>query len=67
MGVGHKWIKGFYLIVRPLTLLTHATGESFFFSPAAHKAQQKIKDLITTTPVLVCLDYEKAKLISRHE
>lgn len=67
VGVGHKWIKGFSLIVQPLTLLTHAMGKSLFFSPAACKAQQKIKDLIMTAPVLVCLDYEKAKLIYDHK
>jgi hypothetical protein len=65
-GVGRKWIKGFSLIVKPLTLLTQLTGEEFFFNTEARKAQQKIKDLITTSPVLVRLDYEKAKLVTRH-
>ena len=65
-GIGRKWIKNFSLIVKPLTLLSRAMGESFFFSPKACKAQQKIKELISTMPVLVRLNYEKAKLATRH-
>jgi hypothetical protein len=41
-------------------------GESFFFGPEARKAQQKIKEFISTAPVLVRVDYEKAKLATRH-
>jgi hypothetical protein len=41
-------------------------GEEFFFNAEAHDAQQKMKDLITTSPVLVRLDYDKAKLVTRH-
>lgn len=65
-GVGHKWIKRFSLIAKPLTLLTHASREPFHFNPKAREAQAKIKALVTTAPVLVCLDYEKAKLVTRH-
>lgn len=65
-GVGRKWIKGFSLIAKPLTLLTHASREPFYFNTEAKEAQAKIKALITTAPVLVRLDYEKAKLVTRH-
>jgi len=61
-GVGRKWIQGFSLIAKPLTQLTHlAVQQEFYFSPEAEAAQNELKHLISTAPVLVKLDYEAAK------
>ena len=64
-GVGRKWIRGFSLIAKPLTLLTKtAVQRQFIFSKEAEQAQNKLKRLVSTAPVLVKLDYEAAKLLS---
>jgi len=40
-GIGHRWICGFSLIAKPLTLLTRiAVQREFYFSPEAQEAQQ---------------------------
>jgi hypothetical protein len=64
-GVGRKWIKGFSLIAKPLTLLTRGTDREFHFDDSARDAQERIKHLVATAPVLVRLDYNAAKLIVR--
>lgn len=63
-GVGRKWIQGFSLIAKPLTLLTRGTDRDFLFNDYAQEAQEKLKELMSTAPVLVHLDYEAAKLIT---
>lgn len=63
-GVGRKWIKSFSLIAKPLTLLTRGSESEFFFGDDAREAQQRLKNLMSTAPVLVKLDYDAAKLIS---
>ena len=61
-GVGRKWIRGFSLIAKPLTLLTRlAVQREFYFSPEAEAAQTELKRLISTAPVLTKLDYDAAK------
>ena len=65
-GVGRKWIKGFSLIAKPLTQLTRiAVQREFYFSPEAEAAQKELKRLISSAPVLVKLDYDSAKKLSR--
>ena len=65
-GVGLKWIKGFSLIAKPLTQLTRiAVQREFHFSSEAEAAQKELKCLISTAPVLVKLDYDAAKLMTR--
>ena len=64
-GVGWKWIKGFSLIVKPLTQLTHlAVQREFHFSPEAEAVQLELKHLISSAPVLVKLDYEAVKRLT---
>ena len=64
-GVGRKWIRGFSLIAKPLTLLTKiAVQRQFSFSKEAEAAQNELKHLISSAPVLIKLDYEAAKLLS---
>jgi hypothetical protein len=62
-GVGRKWIKGFSIIAKPLTLLTRGTEREFLFDEEAQEAQEKLKALVSTAPVLVRLNYEAARLI----
>ena len=65
-GVGRRWIRGFSLIAKPLTLLTRiAVQREFYFSPEAQEAQNKLKKLVSTAPVLIKLDYDAAKLLDR--
>ena len=67
-GVGRKWIRGFSLIAKPLTLLTKtAVQRQFFFSKEAEDAQTELKRLVSTAPVLVKLDYDAAKLLSHQD
>ena len=67
-GVGRKWIHGFSLIAKPLTLLTKTAVQwQFFFSKEAEDAQNKLKCLVLTAPVLVKLDYDAAKLLSHQD
>ena len=64
-GVGRKWIRGFSLIAKPLTLLTKiAVQRQFYFSKEAEAAQNELKRLVSSAPVLIKLDYEAAKLLS---
>jgi hypothetical protein len=64
-GGGRKWIKGFSLIVKPLTELLRIVTVEFRITEEAIHSQEVIKRLITTTPVLLRLDYDAAKLITR--
>jgi len=67
-SVGRKWIRGFSLIAKPLTLLTKtAVQRQFFFSKEAEDAQNELKRLVSTAPVLIKLDYEAAKLLSHQD
>ena len=67
-GVGRKWIRGFSLIAKPLTLLTKiAVQRQFFFSKEAEAAQNELKRLVSTAPVLVKLDYDAAKLFTHQD
>ena len=64
-GVGRKWIRGFSLIVKPLTLLTKiAVQRQFFFSKEAEAAQNELKRLVSSAPVLIKLDYNAAKNVT---
>jgi len=67
-GIGRKWICGFSLIAKPLTLLTKtAVQRQFFFSEEAEAAQNELKQLVSMAPVLVKLDYDAAKLLSHQD
>ena len=67
-SVGRKWIRGFSLIAKPLTLLTKtAVQRQFFFSKEAEAAQNELKRLVSTAPVLVKLDYDAARLLSHQD
>jgi len=67
-GVGRKWICGFSLIAKPLTLLTKiVVQQQFFFSKEAEAAQNELKHLVSATPVLVKLDYNAVKLFSHQD
>ena len=63
-GVGRRWIRGFSLMAKPLTLLTRiAVQHEFYFSPKAQEAQNKLKKLVSMAPVLIKLNYDAAKLL----
>jgi len=63
-GIGRKWMRGFSLITKLLTLLTKVeVQQQFFFSKEAEAAQNELKHLVSTAPVLVKLDYEVVKLL----
>ena len=64
VGIGQKWIKGFSLIAKPLTLLTRGADREFYFDDSAREAQEKLKELVASAPVLVHLDYDIARLIT---
>jgi hypothetical protein len=64
MGVGRKWIKGFSVIAKPLTQLTRGSDREFLFNNEALEAQEKLKELVSKAPILVCLNYDLAKLIT---
>ncbi|KAF8634386.1 hypothetical protein AX17_004208 [Amanita inopinata Kibby_2008] len=62
-GVGRKWIKNFSLIARPLTRLTRVSSQEFRFGEEERESMRLLKELISSTPVLIKIDYEKAKKI----
>lgn len=65
-GCGRKWIKNFSLIAKPLTSLLRATDDcDFIFDEQARSAMQKLKDLVTSSPVLIAIDYDAAKKIDQ--
>ena len=64
-GVGRKWICGFSLIAKPLTLLTRtAVQRIFFFTKEAEAAQNELKCLVSSAPVPIKLDYDAVRLLS---
>lgn len=67
-GVGRRWIKGFSLIAKPLTLLIRKTNnidDVFIFPENAQKAMDQLKELIASPPVLRPVDYKAARQVSR--
>ena len=64
-GVARRWTKGFSLIARPLTLLCRKTETAFVFSDEARAAVDELKKRISSTPVLIKVDYEAASIIAR--
>ena len=64
-GIGRKWIHGFSLIAKPLTLLTRTVvQQKFSFTEEAEAAQKELKCLVSSAPVLIKLDYDAARLLS---
>jgi hypothetical protein len=63
-GGSRKWIKGFSIIVKPLTELTRIVTVVFKITEEAIHTQEVIKRLVTTAPILLCLDYKAVKLIT---
>lgn len=59
-GVGRKWVKGFSLIAKPLTLLCRKTDDEFTFGEDQKQAMDRLKELITKAPVLKTIDYDAA-------
>jgi len=67
-GVGRKWICGFSLIAKLLTLLTKiAVQKQFVFSKVVEASQNELKHLVSMVPVLIKLDYKAAKLFSHQD
>ncbi len=65
-GVGRRWIKGYALVAKPITiLLCDITEKDFMFPLAAVDAFEKLKTLVSTAPVIITIDYPAAKLITR--
>ena len=64
-GVGHRCIKGFSLIAKPLAALLHQEEGPFFITVEAIKALETLKYELSTAPVLVKIDYESAKKVTR--
>ena len=67
-GVARQWIKGFSLIVKPLTLLCRkpeVPDDTFQFSEAALEAMNEIKRRVASPPVLRPIDYDTARHFNR--
>jgi hypothetical protein len=64
-GGGRRWIKGFSIIAKPLTVLLRVVTIEFQITDEAFQAQEILKQKITSAPVLVRLDYKAAKSITR--
>ena len=62
-GVGRKWIKGFALIAKSLTMLCRKTDDTFEFGEECRSAMDKLKELVTSAPVLKVIDYETARRV----
>uniref|UniRef100_A0A0W0FG47 Putative polyprotein n=1 Tax=Moniliophthora roreri TaxID=221103 RepID=A0A0W0FG47_MONRR len=68
VGVGRRWIRGFVLIAKPITLLLHKPDDAdtlFVFTGEAKEAMQELIHRVTTAPVLIWIDYEIAVKIQR--
>ena len=63
-GVGRRWIKGYSLIAKPLTVLLKKSDEPFELTIKAIEAFENLKHKISTTPVLIKLDYVAARAIT---
>ena len=63
-GVGRRWIKGYSLIAKPLTVLLRNPEESFEITTEAVEAFEELKLKISIAPVLIKLDYEAARAIT---
>lgn len=64
-GVGRRWIRNFSLIAKPLTMLTRGSDKEFYFSEDESSAMESIKELVTTAPVLIVIEYEEARRHSK--
>ncbi|OJT10001.1 Retrovirus-related Pol polyprotein from transposon 17.6 [Trametes pubescens] len=62
-GVGRRWIKGFSLIAKPLTVLCRHTDDLFVLTDDGRAAMDKLKALIASAPVLKAVDYDAARSI----
>lgn len=65
VGCGRKWIKNFSIIAKPLTSLLRGNESEFLWTDEAQQAMDHLKEKATTAPVLVKIDYEKAKRITQ--
>ena len=57
IGCGRKWIKGFALIAKPLTLLMKHSDHDFEFTAEAMEAMDRLKHMATSMPILISIDY----------
>lgn len=65
-GVGCRWIKGFSLVAKPLTVLLRGTDDSVFqMSTEAIEAFESLKHLVSTAPVIIVIDYTLAQTVLR--
>jgi len=62
-GGGRRWIKGFALIAKPLTELTRASDAEFILTDEAKDAVDVLKKRLSSTPVLVKIDYQLARQV----
>ncbi len=62
-GGERKWIKGFAMIAKPLTVLLQATDGPFIVTIDAIQAQDELKHCISSPPILIKVDYAQAKSI----
>ncbi|KAL1937843.1 hypothetical protein VTO73DRAFT_12736 [Trametes versicolor] len=62
-GVGRRWIKGFSLIAKPLTVLCRRTDDSFVLTDDGRVAMDELKTLVASAPVLKAIDYDAARSI----
>ncbi|KAL1938197.1 hypothetical protein VTO73DRAFT_11841 [Trametes versicolor] len=62
-GVGRRWIKGFSLVAKPLTLLCRSSEDVFVLPRDARDAIDALKDLVSSAPVLKAIDYDAARSI----
>ncbi|PIL30703.1 hypothetical protein GSI_06871 [Ganoderma sinense ZZ0214-1] len=64
-GGARRWIKNYARIAWPLTTLLSRPADEFAITPEVEEAVTELKRLLTSAPVLVRIDYEKATLITR--
>ncbi|OSC96481.1 DNA/RNA polymerase, partial [Trametes coccinea BRFM310] len=62
-GVGRRWIQGFSLIARPLTILCRRSDEPFALTDEAKHAVDVLKERIGSAPVLKRINYDAARSI----
>lgn len=62
-GVGRRWIKGFSLTAKPLTILCRQTDDIFVLPDDARAAMDELKLLVSAAPVLKAIDYDSARSI----
>ena len=63
-GVGRRWIKGFSIIAKPLTILLRHMEGPFIITIEAIEALETLKYKLVKAPVLIKVNYSLAKMVT---